>query len=95
MRVWRAAFEETFETHLKAARAKRRVIVHREVASKPPPLIFVTSERGYRLVGDAIVSSWSWSMNHNGVARERLFGAPIKPQRAKHGKGKTTRRRGQ
>lgn len=95
MRVLRAAFEETFETHLEALRAKRRAIVRREVASKPPPLIFVTSERRYRLVGDAIVSSWSWSMNHNGVARERLFGAPVKPPRPKYVKGKTARRRRQ
>jgi len=91
MRVLWADFEEIFDTHLEAIRAKRRAIVRREMASEPPPAIFVTSGRRYRLVGYAIVSPWSSSVNHKGVVRQRLFGTPVKPPRPKHRKGRRAR----
>jgi hypothetical protein len=86
MRYFSTDFEEVFDTYLQAWHGKQRAIARREVLHKPEPNIFMTRDRRYRVAGDHIVSPWSWSKNHKGVVRERLFGMPVQPPRPKHRK---------
>ncbi|WP_128970826.1 hypothetical protein [Bradyrhizobium tropiciagri] len=85
MRTFRAAFEEEFDDHLEAVRARRRAIVRREAIYVH---IFGRRNKHLILCGDAICGPWAWTINHNGIARERFFGTPIKPPQPKRRKGK-------